>query len=166
MPYTHVWDYIPENSKNAFRAADNIFFELDLTNHRTAAALAECQLLPEDETLIDIIPRSLYRRIRRQMEYVKRKLPTWMGQGENINYYSEYQFKAMAGSWHRMKPVWLMLTLNSLTESEAKSFGIPVLDLYLSRQAVRWGKNTGAIEQVKEQCDPLNKLNHSQVSFG
>ena len=62
-----------------------------------------------------------------------------------------------------MKPVWLMLLLNSLTENDIRLFGVPVLDLYLSRQGVEWQKNIGAIEKVEEQCAPLNKLNHTQV---
>lgn len=57
-----------------------------------------------------------------------------------------------------------MLMLNSLDENDVKLFGVPVLDLYLSRQAMLWGKRTGAIESVKEQCEPLNRLNNSQVS--
>jgi len=72
----------------------------------------------------------------------------------------------MFGSWYRMKPVWLMLMLSSLTESDIKSYGVPVLDLYLSRQAVRWGKTTSAIERVEEQCEPLNTLNTTQVCHG
>lgn len=59
--------------------------------------------------------------------------------------------------------MWLMLLLNSLTENDVRLFGVPVLDLYLLRQAVQWRKTTGAIEKVGEQCAPLNKLNHTQV---
>lgn len=58
-----------------------------------------------------------------------------------------------------------MLLLNSLTENDIKLFGVPVLDLYLSRQAIQWGKETAAIERVDEQCEPLNQLNNSQVAF-
>lgn len=72
-------------------------------------------------------------------------------------------YRAIVGSWQRMKPVWLTLLLNSLTENDIKLFGVPVLDLYLSRQAVQWHKNIGAIERVDEQCAPLNKLNNSRV---
>jgi len=63
-----------------------------------------------------------------------------------------------------MKPVWLMLLLNSLTESDVRLFGVPVLDLYLSRQASQWNKKIGAIENVADQCEPLNQLNQTQVT--
>ena len=56
-----------------------------------------------------------------------------------------------------------MLMVNSLTEADVKSRGIPVLDLYLAQQAEREGKVTGAVERVEEQCMPLNDLDLSQV---
>ncbi|XP_067938166.1 metalloprotease TIKI1-like [Watersipora subatra] len=168
VPYTRVWDYIPRSTKNAFRYSDNVFFELDLTESSTATALANCQLLPKQQTISEFIPHKLYRRLKRYMEYIRRKIPDWMGDEhgrENAEYYADYQYRAIVGSWQRMKPVWLMLLLNSLTENDVKLFGVPVLDLYLSRQAVEWEKNVGAIELAEEQCAPLNKLNSTQVIF-
>ena len=58
-----------------------------------------------------------------------------------------------------------MLMINSLTESDIKSRGIPVLDLYLAQEAERRNKRMGAVERVEEQCVPLNGLNFSQVCF-
>ena len=53
--------------------------------------------------------------------------------------------------------------VNSLTESDVKSRGIPVLDLYLAQEAERRNKRMGAVERVEEQCVPLNGLNFTQV---
>lgn len=53
--------------------------------------------------------------------------------------------------------------VNSLTENDIKSRGIPVLDLYLAQEAEKMGKVTGAVERVEEQCVPLNELDFSQV---
>lgn len=58
--------------------------------------------------------------------------------------------------------MWVMLMINSLTESDIRSTGIPVLDLWLAREASRLGKRSGAVERVEEQCLPLNGLNGSQ----
>lgn len=97
MPYTRVWDYIPQNAKDAFRLSDHVYFELDLTDGRTASALAECQLLPDGLTLREVLPRSLYKRVSRHMEYIRRRIPDWMGnrkrRGENSSYYSDYQYR-------------------------------------------------------------------------
>ena len=38
-----------------------------------------------------------------------------------------------------------------------------MLDLYLAQEAERMRKLTGAVEEVEEQCVPLNELNFSQV---
>lgn len=37
VPYTEVWDYIDPEVKSAFQQADNVFFELDLSNPQTVS---------------------------------------------------------------------------------------------------------------------------------
>ncbi|XP_043916865.1 metalloprotease TIKI1-like [Protopterus annectens] len=166
VPYTRVWDFIPENSKKAFQESSIVYFELDLTDPHTISALTSCQLLPQGENLQDVLPRDIYRRLKRHLEYVKLMMPSWMTpdqRGKGL--YADYLFNAIAGNWERKRPVWVMLMVNSLTEADIKSRGVPVLDLYLAQEAERMKKRTGAVEKVEEQCHPLNGLNFSQVIF-
>ncbi|XP_033008083.1 metalloprotease TIKI2 [Lacerta agilis] len=166
VPYTRVWDFVPENSKSAFQASSSVYFELDLTDPYTISGLASCQLLPHGENLQDVLPRDLYHRLKRHLEYVKLMLPHWMTpdqRGKGL--YADYLFNAIAGNWERKRPVWVMLMVNSLTETDIRSRGVPVLDLYLAQEAERMKKRTGAVERVEEQCHPLNGLNFSQVLF-
>ncbi|XP_052090715.1 metalloprotease TIKI1-like [Mytilus californianus] len=166
VPYTRVWDYIPENTKMAFDQSDNIVFELELTNPYTVSALANCQLLPGGEKLANILPAEIYTRLKQHLEYVRVMLPVWMtADQKGRGLYADYLFNAIAGNWERKRPVWVMLMVNSLNEHDIKSRGIPVLDLYLAQVAERESKVTGAIERVEEQCVPLNDLNFSQVVF-
>lgn len=164
MPYTRVWDFIPDNSKAAFQASSSVYFELDLTDPYTISGLASCQMLPHGENLQDVLPRELYRRLKRHLDYIKLMLPHWMTpdqRGKGL--YADYLFNAIAGNWERKRPVWVMLMVNSLTETDIRSRGVPVLDLYLAQEAERMKKTTGAVERVEEQCHPLNGLNFSQV---
>ncbi|XP_062465717.1 metalloprotease TIKI1-like isoform X3 [Pezoporus occidentalis] len=164
VPYTRVWDFIPENSKVAFQQSHIVYFELDLTDPYTISALTSCQLLPQGENLQDVLPRDIYHRLKRHLEYVKLMIPSWMSpdqRGKGL--YADYLFNAIAGNWERKRPVWVMLMVNSLTEVDIKSRGVPVLDLYLAQEAERLRKQTGAVERVEEQCHPLNGLNFSQV---
>ncbi|XP_075596306.1 metalloprotease TIKI1 [Balearica regulorum gibbericeps] len=166
VPYTRVWDFIPENSKKAFQQSHIVYFELDLTDPYTISALTSCQLLPQGENLQDVLPHDIYRRLKRHLEYVKLMMPSWMTpdqRGKGL--YADYLFNAIAGNWERKRPVWVMLMVNSLTEVDIKSRGVPVLDLYLAQEAERLRKQTGAVEKVEEQCHPLNGLNFSQVVF-
>lgn len=143
-----------------------MYFELDLTDPYTISALTSCQLLPQGENLQDVLPRDIYRRLKRHLEYVKLMMPSWMTpdqRGKGL--YADYLFNAIAGNWERKRPVWVMLMVNSLTEADIKTRGVPVLDLYLAREAERMRKRTGAVEKVEEQCHPLNGLNFSQVRF-
>lgn len=166
VPYTRVWDFIPENSKQAFQESNIVYFELDLTDPYTISALTSCQLLPQGENLQDVLPRDIYRRLKQHLEYVKLMMPSWMTpdqRGKGL--YADYLFNAIAGNWERKRPVWVMLMVNSLTEADIKTRGVPVLDLYLAQEAERMRKRTGAVEKVEEQCHPLNGLNFSQVSL-
>ncbi|KAF4113981.1 metalloprotease TIKI1 [Onychostoma macrolepis] len=166
VPYTRVWDFIPENSKQAFQESSIVYFELDLTDPYTISALTSCQLLPQGENLQDLLPKDIYRRLKTHLDYVKLMLPSWMTpdqRGKGL--YADYLFNAIAGNWERKRPVWVMLMVNSLTEADIKTRGVPVLDLYLAQEAQRMRKRTGAVEKVEEQCHPLNGLNFSQVIF-
>ncbi|XP_057166639.1 metalloprotease TIKI2 isoform X2 [Ursus arctos] len=166
VPYTRVWDFIPDNSKAAFQASARVYFELDLTDPYTISALASCQLLPHGENLQDVLPRELYWRLKRHLDYVKLMMPSWMTPAQRgKGLYADYLFNAIAGNWERKRPVWVMLMVNSLTETDVRSRGVPVLDLYLAQQAEKLKKSTGAVERVEEQCHPLNGLNFSQVLF-
>ncbi|NXE27461.1 TIKI1 Metalloprotease, partial [Ardeotis kori] len=166
VPYTRIWDFIPENSKKAFQQSHIVYFELDLTDPYTISALTSCQLLPQGENLQDVLPHDIYRRLKQHLEYVKLMMPSWMTpdqRGKGL--YADYLFNAIAGNWERKRPVWVMLMVNSLTEVDIKSRGVPVLDLYLAQEAERLRKQMGAVEKVEEQCHPLNGLNFSQVVF-
>nr|XP_023699900.1 metalloprotease TIKI2-like isoform X2 [Paramormyrops kingsleyae] len=166
VPYTRVWDYIPESSKRAFQTSTNVYFELDLTDPLTISKLTSCQLLPHGENLQTLLPRDLYRRLKRHLDYVKHMMPLWMTADQRgRGLYADYLFNAIAGNWERKRPVWVMLMVNSLTEWDVRSRGAPVLDLFLAQEAERLGKRTGAVERVEEQCHPLNGLNFSQVLF-
>ncbi|XP_037624719.1 metalloprotease TIKI2 [Sebastes umbrosus] len=166
VPYTRVWDFIPDRSKQAFHSSRNVYFELDLTDPLTIAKLTSCQLLPHGENLQTLLPRDLYRRLKRHLDYVKHMMPYWMTADQRgRGLYADYLFNAIAGNWERKRPVWVMLMVNSLTEWDVRSRGTPVLDLYLAQEAERMRKTTGAVERVEEQCHPLNGLNFSQVLF-
>lgn len=73
-------------------------------------------------------------------------------------------FDRLTHDWRKKRPIWVMLLVNSLSESDIKNFGISVLDQYLANTARQNQKYVGAVEDVEEQCKPLNSLNASQVS--
>ncbi|GFY76500.1 metalloprotease TIKI1 [Trichonephila inaurata madagascariensis] len=165
VPYTKVWDSIPDNAKQAFAISSHVYFELDLVNPTTVSALSSCQMLPHGKNLSDVLPGDLYSRLKRHLEYVRGMMPHWMTKDQRgRGLYADYLFNAIAGNWERKRPVWVMLMVNSLTESDVRSRGVPVLDLYLAQEAERLRKKTAAVEKVEEQCLPLNGLNFSQVS--
>lgn len=170
VPYTRVWDYIPSNSKDAFKTSQYVYFELDLTNKPTVDALWKCQMLPKGGLLKDVLPRSIYRRLYKHLRYIKKMIPVWLRDKDGeyrlgMAPYADKIFQLLTKDWQQKRPIWVMLMVNSLTESDIKSRGIPVLDQYLASEAARNEKFTGAVEEVEEQCRPLNSLNDTQVIF-
>ncbi|XP_030227590.1 LOW QUALITY PROTEIN: metalloprotease TIKI2 [Gadus morhua] len=159
VPYTRVWDFIPDASKRAFRGSPNVFFELDLTDPLTISKLTSCQLLPHGGSLQSLLPRDLYRRLKRHLDYVKHMMASWMTADQRgRGLYADYLFNAIGRQLGAQEAVWVMLMVNSLTEWDVRSRGTPVLDLYLAQEAERMGKRTGAVERVEKQCHPLNGL--------
>jgi len=166
VPYTRVWDAIPNNTKAAFEAASQVFFELDLTSPRTLSQLSQCQLLPPGQHISEVIPTDLYMKLRMHLDYVRKAMPGWLTKDQlDSGLLAEYLFPTLTANWERKHPIWVVLMVNSLTKSDIASRGFPVLDLHLSQLATRRKKYVGAIEQVEEQCGPLNALNRSQVIF-
>ena len=164
VPYTRVWDAIPDNMKQAFATSQRVYFELDLTSQRTLSALRACQLLPEGKHISQILPTTLYQRLKTHLDYIKSILPSWITPDQlQKGLYADYLFSTLTANWERKQPIWIVLMLSSLTKSDIASKGYPVLDLHLSQLAERQHKIVGAIERVEEQCMPLNQLNVSQV---
>uniref|UniRef100_A0A0K2TJN1 Metalloprotease TIKI homolog n=1 Tax=Lepeophtheirus salmonis TaxID=72036 RepID=A0A0K2TJN1_LEPSM len=166
VPYTRVWNYIAQNSKDAFRDSDLVYFELDLTDPGTLSDLSTCQLLPQGQHLSQVIPTDIYVRLRLHLEYIHKQIPSWITPyQEQRGIDPEYLFSAITSNWERKQPIWITLMINSLNQKDISSRGFPVLDLYLSKLAGKQKKKIKAIERVKEQCGPLNRLNASQVVF-
>ena len=166
VPYTRVWDAIPDNMKQAFATSQRVYFELDLTSQRTLSALRACQLLPEGKHISQVIPRSLYLRLKSHLDYIKNIMPSWITKDQiQKGLTANYLYSTLTANWERKQPIWIVLMLTSLTKSDIASKGYPVLDLHLSQLAERQRKIVGAIERVEEQCMPLNKLNISQVEI-
>jgi len=84
VPYTRVWDAIPLNAKKAFARANKIYFEIDLSDHKTLSALSACQLLPKGMHLSQVLPTDLYLRTKLHLDYVKRSMSDWITTDQQV----------------------------------------------------------------------------------
>lgn len=166
VPYTRVWDAVSPNTRKAFKASDKVYFELDLTNPYTIAALTSCQLLPRGLNLSQVLPPSVYSGLVSHLAWVKEEMSHWVTEEQRgRGLHPDYLYSAITGNWQRKRPVWAMLMVNGLTAGDIASRGFPVLDLYLAQMAANLKKKVGAVERVEEQCAPLNGLTYGQVIF-
>ncbi|KAM4804020.1 LOW QUALITY PROTEIN: metalloprotease TIKI1 [Urocitellus parryii] len=150
---TLVWDFITNDSKKAFQQSNIMYFELDLMDSYIISALSSCQMMPKART--DVLTKDIYYCLKCHLEYVKLRMPLWMIRPIGKGLYVEYLFTAIVGNERKR----LMI------EMDIKSWRLLVLDLYLAKEAEWLRKQTGAVEEVEEQCHPLYELNLSQVIF-
>ena len=59
VPFTELWDGISDNSKTAFSSSDKLFLEIDLTDEETQTRMTTCKLLPDNNSLAEVLPRDL-----------------------------------------------------------------------------------------------------------
>ena len=169
IPYTLLWDHIPRNVKVALQESDKVFLELRLTQPETLQSLSSCQYLPKKKTIDKVVSHSTYNRILRYLRRIRELFPAWMSAdgssgGTLLHLQSSFLFNAATSNWYRKRPIWILLMLSSFTRENIRSRNTPLLDLFLDRGADGLGKSVAAIESVRDQCRPLNKLNNSNVS--
>ncbi|CAH8677532.1 unnamed protein product [Schistosoma rodhaini] len=163
VAYTHVWSQIDPVVKASFAQSDIVYFELDLTNPVTLAELSDCQVLPKNQTITNLLKPDLIKRLDRYINNLRHTISAWIEPEKQV--FASYLYETLTKDWKEKRPIWLLLLLNSLTRSEIFDRGVPVLDLFLAQEAQRLGKQHGAVEQVNDQCEPLNRINVHQVTF-
>lgn len=168
VAYTKLWEYIPENAKTAFSSSEGLSIELRLSDSTTASRFAECQELPQGQTIDEVISPEVHQRISAYLQRIGTLLPQWLASTTpsflvNRQRYSQELFNAIISGWERKRPIWVLLMLASLTEENIELRKVPLLDVFLENAAERMGKRVQAVESVQDQCRPLNRLSNEQV---
>lgn len=78
VPYTRLWQFIPENVKTAFSSSDELCLELELLDEDTLRKLSNCRLLPSGSKIEELLSEGLISRITRYLELIKEVLPRWI----------------------------------------------------------------------------------------
>ncbi len=171
MPYTKLWEFIPENAKTAFIASQDLCIELRLNDPGTISDLAKCQQLSKSESIEQVLSAETHQRVTRYLTKIKQLLPQWLETSPYAGFFgggnsaseSSSLFEAISRDWERKRPVWILLMLSSLTEENIRLRKVPLLDVFLDNVAEGLGKRVQAVEEPRDQCKPLNKLNNLQV---
>jgi uncharacterized protein YbaP (TraB family) len=161
VPYTTVWDDIPQNAKDAFHHAAKIYFELDFTDKKTLTTITACQYFSNGN---DLLPSDLYNMVENHLELVRREVAQRVYKSYFSSHNAIQAFSTTTASWAQKRPIWVYLMISfSLTETYLTNAGVPFLDLYLIQQAKEQGKQVGAVELAEEQCQALNAINSTLV---
>ena len=79
VPYTSLWNFIPENVKTAFSSSEEFCPELQLLDRNTINELVECRMLPAGVKLESQLSPILYSRVAAYLNHIKAILPRWLG---------------------------------------------------------------------------------------
>lgn len=78
VPYTRLWEFIPENVKTAFSSSEELCLELELLDDDTVRRLSNCRILPSGSKIEDLLSEDLISRIAKYLDVIKELLPKWM----------------------------------------------------------------------------------------
>lgn len=78
VPYTSLWDYIPENVKTAFSSSEELCLELQLLDQNTLRELSNCRLLPSGSRIETFLSQDLISRLMKYFDVIKEVLPKWL----------------------------------------------------------------------------------------
>lgn len=128
--------------------------------------MTRCKYLPKGQTLRDVLPSRVFKKLRDHLNYFQSQIPEWLGDNEikvrDMN--ADDVFTGMTRNWQKKRPIWILLQLASLTKEYVQSFvkSIPSLDLFMYLKGKKAGKRIGHLESAEEHCG-LNNLNSSEV---
>lgn len=166
VPYPQLWDSIPHNVKVAFTSSTDFYLELDTSQSEVMQKVKQLRLLPEGQTLRGVISRELYNRVEGYIRRLQPLLRRWIQREAGLfaGFYVDQMVYSILGEWQRMRPVWLLNLLNSLTEQQVMAGGSrPLLDIFLRQAAEGMGKQVHALESVEDQMEPLSRLSLPEV---
>ena len=165
-PYTSLWPQIPRNVKKAFKSSKKLYLEIDVTNSITVSRIMRCMILPNHQTLVDMLPTRVYNKLENYLTYFRSQIPKWLNENKvkdkmRVENPDEV-YKEMTKHWRRKWPIWIFLMLNSFNKESVQTRTILKLDSYMYLKAWQMNKSIGYLESVEERCR-LSYLNSSQV---
>jgi uncharacterized protein YbaP (TraB family) len=166
VPYDKVWDSIAK-AKEAFASSGHLFVEVDMTDPGNLLALKACQLLEGGKEISQdsqVLPPNVYQRLKTHLETIRRNIPGWLAQNPRLQRFPpDILFDMITKDWERKRPVWVTFILVALTKDSIASFGVPILDMYLTQLAKAAGKSVWAVETAEDQCRVINDLPNQQA---
>lgn len=166
VPYPQLWNSIPHNVKVAFTSSTDFHMELDTSQPAVMQKVQQVRLLPEGQTLRGTISSELYSQVEAYIQRLQPLLRRWIQREAGLfaGLYVDQMLHSILGEWQRMRPVWLLNLLNSLTERQVVGGGSrPLLDIFLRQAAEGLGKQLHSMESVEDQMEPLNHLSLPEV---
>lgn len=169
VPVTEVWREVSDRVREAFLSSDTVLLEIDLHDEATIHELISCKNLAYDETVHSYLPKELFEKIEKIMEYLRSSFLTW-AQSQNPRdpkkiKQAEDLYNNITGDWWRKRPIWLLFLLYQMCENVFEKTSSPLLDLYIAQKATEERKTIIPIETAEEQCNPVCSVSSEEIVF-
>ncbi len=156
VPYTKVWPSVPKRAKTAFHNSNRLYTEINALDHQQE--LNSCRFLPEGQYASQILPPQLYKKVKRRVNRVRRKLHTWLTyRQKRLVGGSKRLLEHLTGNWEQMHPAGIEYMLYSMKKRRLQSLDVPILDLYLTLQS-RFRREVGGLETMDVICQSWKKM--------
>ena len=163
VPYTLVWDAIPQNVMQAFNNAQLLYLER-AGNEDTTLATQSCAKLPNNQTVSDILPYDMYVKLLADMEYLQTKIEEWLTISQKNQGLFAYEiFNAFFDGWETRRPIWTLMQFGWISRTLMRSIEHLDLDLYLEDLGKKYDKNVGGFET--DMCAIFNDISESHALF-
>ena len=157
VSHQDIWPDMASNVKTVWRNSDKVYTELDMSYKQTHQEALKCRIMPGRRTLEDVLPRDVFQKLKQYFHRIRNLLPSWVTLRNvmpahlvNREHQKRQLFKAYVGKWKRQRPIWILLSMNDLTEANVKKGAGMVVDEKLLSGAKKRGQETGALETARE----------------
>ena len=163
VPFTLVWDAIPQNVMQAFHNAQLLYLETT-RNEDTMLVTQSCTKLPNNQTVSDILPYDMYVKLLSDMEYLQTKIEEWLTTSQkNLGVFAYVIFDAFFDEWETHQPIWTLMQFHWITKTLARSIEHLDLDPYLEDLGKHYDKYVGGFEI--DMCSFFDNISESQALF-
>ncbi|KAI6176570.1 hypothetical protein M3Y97_00812700 [Aphelenchoides bicaudatus] len=165
VAYDQVWSSVSSVVSKVLKYVDGLALELALHDPATVEKLIACKQLEADQSIQQLLPASLYQRLKRYFGEFRKPKRLELNSTTNNEHSMAQQSNALIGAWEHRRPVWLLFLLYQLGEEQLKQSSMPMFDAYLAQTGQLMGKQIYSIETPEEQCNPLLSIDQEQLIF-
>jgi len=175
IPFDTVQPWLPHNALDALNAADEVVPEVNLFDKTSEATVKDCQFLPENKTLQDVIDAGLFEKVDNHLKLVEKSIHKWIPNISNKTYAEKIGaslFRTWVNGLYRKKPQFVAGVIEILDPVLVRNrirvinnlvyYALSMNDYMMALGNIK-NKIVKALASGSETCDRVNTLTDEQA---